>query len=59
MGTNDAARARISAIVSEIEASKAAMGPLYVAEPSDREAWDIVSRIERKLAAATAKAAAE
>jgi hypothetical protein len=46
---NETARARISVIVGELEATKAALGPLYVADPSDREAYDILSRIERRI----------
>lgn len=49
MTENDKARARISSIVGEIEATKAALGPLYVSDPSDREAWDILCRIERRM----------
>ncbi len=51
MTDNDKARARISAMVADLGALKQDMGPLYVSEPGDREAHDIIARIERKLKA--------
>lgn len=49
------ARARISAIINEIAATQRALG-IDVRETADREAFDTVSRIERRaLAAASPK----
>ena len=47
----DKTRAHISAIIDEIAATQKALG-FKTNEPSDREAYDIICRIERKLAQA-------
>lgn len=58
MSANDKVRANISAIIAEIEATQRAMG-VVVHQPDDREAFDIVARIERRLLAQPLKAPAE
>lgn len=45
---NDIQRAAISAMIDEIEKTKATIG-FDVGQPSDREAWCTVDRIERRL----------
>ena len=47
---NSRIRNQISAIVADIEYLKLALGTRYLPEPSDREALEIIRRIERKLA---------
>jgi len=50
MSDNRFIRNQLSAIIAEIEYLKLALGTRYLPEPSDREALEIIRRIERKLA---------
>jgi hypothetical protein len=45
----DRIRAQLSALIAEIEQGHRALAPLDVRDPGDREAYDIICRIERKL----------
>jgi hypothetical protein len=53
MSDLDRKRAEIAAILSDIEASQAALKASGVEfrQPEDREAYDIICRIERRLKA--------
>jgi hypothetical protein len=46
---NQKIRARLTAIIAEIERARLELGERYVSDPGDREAHEIVQRIERKL----------
>lgn len=52
MSNLDATRASISATVDDIAEAHRALGGLAT-DPADREAFDIVSRIERRLQASS------
>lgn len=51
MSDNELARANVSAIVDEIARLQKSLG-FKIGDPADREAFDTVSRIERKALAA-------
>lgn len=56
MTENEQRRARISALLAEIEATQKALGPAF-SQPSDREAYDTVCRIQRRVQAHLSEAA--
>lgn len=54
MKSNDVARARLDAIISDIAQTqqallRAGLTPVDIYDPADREAYDIICRIERRL----------
>jgi hypothetical protein len=54
--SNDLVLSRIEAILSDLEALDAETGGIY-RQPSDREAFDVVTRIERAMQAQKSGAA--
>lgn len=49
MSENERTRAAISALIEDIAQIQRDMGAQFVRDPNDREAFDIIARIERQL----------